>query len=72
VAALPEESPQWTARKQQLTATRLHDLPVGEGHKVSVTLIKEAVTEWKRQRREVSVPLVTAPASWRGWTFLKS
>ena len=61
VTALLEESPQWTAKKQQLTATRLHDLLVGEGHKVGVTLIKEAVAEWKRQRREVFVPLVYRP-----------
>ena len=39
VTALLEESPQWTAKKQQLTATRLHDLLVGEEHKVGVTLI---------------------------------
>jgi transposase len=61
VATLLEESPQWTAKKQQLTATRLHELLVGEGHKVGVTLIKEAVAEWKRQRREVFVPLVYRP-----------
>jgi len=61
VTTLLEESPQWTAKKQQLTATRLHDLLVGEGHKVGVTLIKEAVAEWKRQRREVFVPLVYRP-----------
>jgi len=61
VTALLEESPTWTAKKQQLTATRLHDLLVGEGHKVGVTLIKEAVAEWKRQRREVFVPLVYRP-----------
>lgn len=61
VTALLEEAPTWTAKKQQLTATRLHDLLVGEGHKVGVTLIKEAVAEWKRQRREVFVPLVYRP-----------
>ena len=37
------ESGQWTAGKQQLTATRLHELLVGEGHQVGVTLVKEAV-----------------------------
>ena len=55
------ESAQWTGGKQQLTATRLHELLVGEGHQVGVTLVKEAVAEWKRQRREVFVPLTYRP-----------
>lgn len=55
------EAPAWTDKKQQLTATRLHDLLVGEGHKVGVTLVKAAVAEWKRQRREVYIPLVYRP-----------
>lgn len=59
--ALLGESGQWTAGKQQLTATRLHELLVGEGHQVGVTLVKEAVAEWKRQRREVFVPLTYRP-----------
>ena len=49
------ESSQWTGGKQQLTATRLHERLVGEGHRVGVTLVKEAVAEWRRQRREVFV-----------------
>jgi transposase len=59
--ALLVESGQWTAGKQQLTATRLHELLRGEGHQVGVTLVKEAVAEWKRQRREVFVPLTYRP-----------
>ena len=55
------ESAQWTGGKQQLTATRLHELLVAEGHRVGVTLVKEAVAEWKRQRREVFVPLTYRP-----------
>ena len=55
------QSVQWTAGKQRLTATRLHELLVAEGHRVGVTLVKEAVAEWKRQRREVSVPLTYRP-----------
>jgi transposase len=55
------ESAQWTGGKQRLTATRLHELLVAEGHRVGVTLIKEAVAEWKRQRREVFVPLTYRP-----------
>jgi transposase len=55
------ESAQWTGGKQRLTATRLHELLVTEGHRVGVTLVKEAVAEWKRQRREVFVPLTYRP-----------
>ncbi len=46
VEALLAESAQWTAGKQQLTATRLHEWLVGAGHRVGVTLVKEAVAEW--------------------------
>ena len=34
---------------------------VAEGHRVGVTLVKEFVSEWKRQRQEVFVPLVYRP-----------
>jgi transposase len=61
VDALLAESAQWTGGKQQLTATRLHELLVGERHRVGVTLVKEAVAEWKRRRREVFVPLTYRP-----------
>jgi transposase len=60
-ATLLAESGQWTGGKQQLTATRLHELLAAEGHHVGVTLVKEAVAEWKRQRREVFVPLTYRP-----------
>lgn len=59
--ALLAASKEWTGGKQQLTATRLHELLVGEGHQVGVTLVKEAVAEWKRRRREVFVPLTYRP-----------
>jgi transposase len=59
--ALLTESAHWTGGKQQLTATRLHELVVAQGHQIGVTLVKEAVTEWKRQRREVFVPLTYRP-----------
>jgi len=61
VDGLLAESGRWTGGKQQLTATRLHELLVTEGHRVGVTLVKEAVAEWKRQRREVFVPLTYRP-----------
>jgi transposase len=59
--ALLAESGQWTGGKQRLTATRLHELLVTEGHRVGVTVVKDAVAEWKRQRREVFVPLTYRP-----------
>jgi len=59
--ALLAQSPRWTGGKQRLTATRLHAMLVSEGFTVGVTMVKEAVAEWKRQRREVFVPLVYPP-----------
>ena len=61
VQALLAESVRWTGGKQRLTATRLHELLLTEGHRVGVTLVKAAVAEWKRQRREVFVPLTYRP-----------
>ncbi len=54
-------SKDWTGGKQRLTATRLHELLIEEGHRVGVTLVKDAVAEWKRQRREVMIPLTYRP-----------
>jgi transposase len=61
VQTLLAESVRWTGGKQRLTATRLHALLVAEGHAVGVTVVKDAVAEWKRQRREVFVPLTYRP-----------
>ena len=61
VQALLTASAKWTGGKQQLTATRLHALLVAEGQQVGVTVIKTAVAEWRRQRREVFVPLTYRP-----------
>lgn len=61
VEGLLTEAARWTGGKQQLTATRLHELLVAEGHQVGVTVVKEAVAEWRRQRREVFVPLTYRP-----------
>ena len=61
VEALLAESVRWTGGKQRLTATRLHELLLAEGHRVGVTVVKDAVAEWKRQRREVFVPLTYRP-----------
>jgi transposase len=59
--ALLAESPRWTGGKQRLTATQIHRLLLGEGLTVGVTLVRQYVAEWKRQRREVFVPLVYHP-----------
>jgi transposase len=61
VEQLLTESAQWTGGKQRLTATRLHELLVAEGNTIGVTLVKEAVAAWKRERREVFVPLTYRP-----------
>ena len=61
ITALLAASKGWTGGKQQLTATRLHALLIGEGHQVGTSLVKAAVAEWRRQRREVFVPLTYRP-----------
>jgi transposase len=61
IEALLAASKDWTGGKQQLTATRLHELLIGDGHHVGASLVKAAVAEWKRQRREVFVPLTYRP-----------
>lgn len=61
IEALLAASKDWTGGKQQLTATRLHELLIGEGYQVGASLVKAAVAEWKRQRREVFVPLTYRP-----------
>ena len=61
VQALLTDSVRWTGGKQQLTATRLHELLRAEGQRVGVTVVKDAVAEWRRQRREVFVPLTYRP-----------
>jgi transposase len=62
IEALLAESTAWTGGKQRLTATRLHQMLQAEGQAVGVTLVRQAVAEWKRQRREVFVPLTYRPA----------
>src|SRR5438552_8382237 len=61
VQAVLADSVRWTGGKQRLTATRLHEMLRAEGKRVGVTVVKEAVAEWKRQRREVFVPLTYRP-----------
>jgi transposase len=59
--ALLAESARWTGGKQQLTAARLHALLAEDGHAVGLTLVKTAMAEWRRQRREVFIPLTYRP-----------
>lgn len=66
IAALLAESPRWTTAKQRLTATRLHQLLQAEGYAVGVTVVKEAVAEWKRQQREPLIPLTYRPGELYG------
>jgi len=66
VQAVLADSVRWTGGKQRLTATRLHEMLRAEGKRVGVTVVKEAVAEWKRQRREVFVPLTYRPGERRG------
>ena len=55
------EAHKWTAKKQQLTAARLHGLLVAEGFSVGTTLVRAYVREWRRVQREVFVPLTYPP-----------
>lgn len=55
--ALLSEAPRWTGGKQRLTGTKLHEMLVAEGLKISPRLVRREVSEWKRQRQEVFVPL---------------
>ena len=71
IEALLAASKDWTGGKQQLTATRLHELLIGEGHRVGASLVKAAVAEWKRQRREVFVPLTYRPGRSRRGGLLR-
>jgi transposase len=61
VEEILEDAKCWTGGKQRLTAARLHELLRGEGHRIGYTVVKELVHEWRRQRREVFVPLVYKP-----------
>lgn len=56
-----EDSKHWTQGKQRLTAARLYTMLVTEHHDVGYTVVKDIVREWKRQRKEVFVPLVYKP-----------
>jgi transposase len=71
IAALLAESPRWTTAKQRLTATRLHQLLRAEGYAVGVTVVKEAVAEWKRQQREPLIPLTYRPGELAQVDFLE-
>lgn len=69
--ALMADSGGWTAGKQRLTATRLHQMLRGEGLDVGATLIKELVHEWRRQRQEVFVPPTYRPGEFAEVDFFE-
>src|SRR4029078_3442243 len=56
-----EDSRRWSAGKQRLTAARLYTMFSSEGLDVGYTVVKDIVREWKRERKEVFVPLVYKP-----------
>lgn len=60
-AEILADSRRWTSGKQRLTARRLHRMLREEGHDVGYTVVKEIMHEWKRQAKEVFVPLVYKP-----------
>lgn len=59
--ALLTEAPRWTGGKQRLTATKVHEILIGEGFAIGERTIRKEVAEWKRQRKEVFIPLVYKP-----------
>ena len=61
IEALLAESMRWTGGKQRLTATRLHQLLRRRAIASASPSSSTAVAEWKRQRREVFVPLTYRP-----------
>jgi transposase len=61
VIEILEDSKHWTQGKQQLTAARLYTMLIAEHREVGYTVVKDIVREWKRQRKEVFVPLVYKP-----------
>jgi hypothetical protein len=60
-AECPNRLAVWCRRRIRHWYMRLHELLVAEGHRVGVTVVKDAVPEWKRQRREVFAPLTYRP-----------
>jgi len=50
-----------TTKKQRVTAARVHEELLKEGFEVGATTVRGYVAEWKRQRREVYLPLVHRP-----------
>lgn len=61
VLKILKDSPKWTAGKQRLTATRLHEMLLEENVQCSYQVVYRIVREWKRKRREVFIPLVYEP-----------
>lgn len=61
IVQILDDSPRWTHGKQKLTAMRLWHMLSAEGVEVGYTFVKDVVREYRRERREVFVPLVYRP-----------
>src|SRR3954470_23419107 len=60
------EAPRWTCGKQRLTSTRLHELLVVEGYKISARMVPGKVADWKRQPAGGVAPLMYQPGDLAG------
>ena len=63
VEQLLTESVQWTGGKQRLTATRLHELLVTEGHRVGVTMIKDATADYSDKEMQAALSPASPPTT---------
>jgi transposase len=61
IEAILEEWQHRTTRKQRITGSRVHRQLRQEGYEVGITTVREYLSEWRRQRAEVFVPLVHRP-----------
>lgn len=61
LAKLLDELARRTAKKQQLTAHRLHELLGQRGVRVGYSLVKELFAEHRRAKQEVFIPLAYRP-----------
>jgi transposase len=55
---LLEEWTERTNKKQRITSPRVHKQLISEGYKVGESTVRIYLREWRRQRKEVYVPLV--------------
>ena len=58
---LLEEWSQRTTKKQRITGTRLYQQLITEGYEVGASTVRRIFHEWRRQSKEVYVPLIHRP-----------